>query len=173
MFYHESIKIRQFSSPLLGRHINTCLIPPKTVCHFQLTQIKGYSSWTKILFHLITIQSTSLIPPKTVCLTANTNQGVLKPPQNTVSSNYNTIHISDTPKTVCLTANTNQGVFQLDQNTVSSNYNTIHISDTTQNCLSLTANTIQGVQQLDQNTVSPNYNTIDINDPPQNCLSYS
>jgi hypothetical protein len=79
----------------------------------------------------------AIYPQDCLSLTANTNQGVLKPPQNTVSSNYNTIDISNTTKNcLLLTANTTQAVQQLNQNTVSSNYNTIHISDTTQNCLS-------------------------------------
>jgi len=81
--------------------------------------------------------------------------------QNTVSSNYNTIHISDTPQNcLLLTANNTQAVQQLNQNTVSSNYNTIHISDTTQNCLLLTANTILA----DQNPIQSNQNVVSLDD---------
>jgi hypothetical protein len=81
-----------------------------------------------MLFHLITIQSTSLIPPKTVCLTANTNQAVQQLNQNVVSSNYNTNHISDTTQNcLSLTANT----ILVDQHPIQSNQNVVSFDDIT------------------------------------------
>jgi len=69
-----------------------------------------------------------MILHKTVCLTANTNRGVLKPPQNTVSPNYNTIHISDTAQNcLLLTANT----ILVDQHPIQSNQNVVSLDDIT------------------------------------------